>query len=153
MIQDLRISAPGNRGSRSKPSLRLLRERLVVTTRRTTGWILEDFFFAGSLFEHRSNNLRNYIAGAFDDNHVANANILATNIVSIVQRRELDGDPAQSHRLKHRVRVHRARAADVDADLLQPGRRNLTRKLESDRPTRVAAHRAEERADNPDRQP
>ena len=98
---------------------------------------------AGPLVHDHVQDLRNDIAGALHDNHVPNANVLTAHIVSIVQSGELDRDSAEPHRLEHRVRVHRSRPAHIDAYLFQPGRRNLTGKLERNRPARVATNRAQ----------
>src|SRR5262249_19007262 len=46
--------------------------------------IAEDLFRAGALFEYRADDLRYHVAGAFDHDHVADADIFPANIVLIV---------------------------------------------------------------------
>src|SRR5262249_45527761 len=44
---------------------------------RTLFRIMKDLLFAAPLFEHRSYNLRDYVAGSFNDDHIADANIFS----------------------------------------------------------------------------
>ena len=99
----------------SAPSLRLRDDRPANRTpdsrrHRVAAWI--PFALAG----HGPTTSRNHVAGAPHDHDVADADILAPDIVLVVQRRAADRDAADLHRLEHRIRIERARAADVDPD-------------------------------------
>ncbi len=74
---------------------------------------------------------------------VAFAQVLPRDVLGVVQRRHRDGRSGEQDRLEHRVRRHRAGAADVDVDLPQHRRRLLRRELERGRPARKLRGRAE----------
>src|SRR6185437_6894144 len=52
--------------------------------------------------EHRSQHLRNHVAGPLDNDRVADADVFAGDLVFVVQRRVLHHDPADRHRLELR---------------------------------------------------
>ena len=87
----------------------------------------------------RRDDLRDDVARAGDDDLVALADVLAAQVLLVVQRRELDGDAADVDRLERGERVQVAVLADVPEDVVQ--RRDLRgrRELPRDRPARVAA--------------
>ena len=64
--------------------------------------------------QHGPDDLRDHVAGALDDHQVALADVLAVDVLLVVQRRPRDGDAADLDRLEHRPRVERAGAADAD---------------------------------------
>ena len=65
----------------------------------------------------RREHLRDDVAGAQDDDLVADAQVLAREVLLVVQRRELDGHAADVDRLEHRERVQVAELADVPHDV------------------------------------
>ena len=95
------------------------------------------------LAEDGTDDARNDVAGLLDDDPVAGADVLARDVVGVVQRRHRHGRAADEDRLEHGKRRHRSGAADVDRDLLQQRRLLLRRELERDRPARELARRAE----------
>ena len=76
-------------------------------------------FVPGACGAGRPDDLRDHVAGALDDHVVALADLLAVDVLLVVQRRARDGDAADLDRLEHRPRVERAGAADADQDLEQ----------------------------------
>src|ERR1700746_2892951 len=93
--------------------------------------------------EHDRDDLRDHIAGALHDHRVADADILAGDLVLIVQGGALHDDAAYGDRLEHRHRGQRALAADLDRDVAQNGLRLLRRGFFRPRPTRRPADHAE----------
>ena len=96
--------------------------------------------------EHRPDDSRDDIAGLLDDDPVAFADVLAREVVGVVQRRHRDRRAGQEHRFEHRERRDRAGAPDVDLDLSQQRRLLFRRKLERDGPARKLAGGAERAA-------
>ena len=94
------------------------------------------------LFDHRD-DLRNYIAGALQDDAVADADVLTLDLVFVMQGRAGDDHAAHRDRLQYGNRRQRARASDLDRDIPQPGLGLLGRKLVGQRPARRAAHHAQ----------
>ena len=64
--------------------------------------------------EHDRDDLRDHITGALHDDGVADADVLALDLVLVVQRGALHDDAADRDRLEHRHRRQRALAADLD---------------------------------------
>ena len=95
--------------------------------------------FARALAEHGPDHLRDDVAGALDDDGVADAHVLQVDNVFVVQRRELHRRAADHHGLEHRERVERAGAADVHVDPEELRRRLRRRELVGDGPARLAA--------------
>src|SRR6267142_2634653 len=106
---------------------------------------------AGPLFEHHVHHLRNDIAGALDDNGIADADIAALaqllavtadalDVVLVVQRDVLHDDAADADRLELADRRERAGASDLDLDIPEHGHGALGRKLVGDRPARRPRH-------------
>jgi hypothetical protein len=93
----------------------------------------------------RRDDLRDDVAGAGDDHVVALADVLAPQVLLVVQRGELDRDAADVDRLEPGERVQVAVLADVPEDLVQVGELRRRRELPRDRPARVAPDRAEAR--------
>ena len=83
-------------------------------------------------------DLRDHVAGAQHDDLVALADILAREILLVVQRRHADGHAADADRLELSERVQIAVLADVPVDLLQHSDLRGRRELPRDRPARVA---------------
>ena len=71
------------------------------------------------------------------------ADVLAREVLLVVQRRELDRDAADVDRLEHGERVQVAELADVPLHLVEPRDGGRGRELPRDRPARVAADGAE----------
>ena len=94
-------------------------------------------------FGYHGNDLRDHVAGALQHDGVADADVLAGDLVLVVQRRVLHQHAADIHRLEPRDRRQRAGAADLDADVLQHGHRLFGGELPGDRPARRAADEAE----------
>ena len=58
----------------------------------------------GAVVEHDPDDLRDHIAGALDDDGVADADVLARDLVLVVQGGALHDDAAHGDRLQHRHR-------------------------------------------------
>ncbi len=98
------------------------------------------------LVEHDIDHLRDDVAGALDDDGVADADIAALaqrlavaadalDVVLVVQRGVLHDDAADADRLELGDRRQRAGAADLDLDVLEHGGRLLGRELVRDAPS------------------
>src|SRR5713101_7172705 len=98
--------------------------------------------------------LRNDVAGALDDDGVADPDIAALaqllamaadspDVILIVQRDVLHDDAADADRLQLADRRERAGAADLDLDIPQHSHGALGREFVRDRPARRARHEAE----------
>ena len=97
----------------------------------------------GPLVEHDFENLRDHVARALHDDGVADAHVLARDLVLVVQRGVLDDDAADRDRLQLGDRRQRAGAADLNLDTLEHGRRALGRELVRDRPAGTARDEAQ----------
>ena len=91
----------------------------------------------------RGHHLGDDVAGALDDDHVPDAQILAVDIVLVVERGLLDGHAAHGDRLQHGVRVEHARAPHVETDVQQPGLGGGGSELAGYGPARVPPHTAQ----------
>ena len=83
-------------------------------------------------------DLRDHVARAQHDHLVAGPQVLAGQVLLVVQRRHPHGHAADVDRLELRERVQVAELADVPVDLAQPRLRRRRRELPRDRPARVA---------------
>jgi hypothetical protein len=88
--------------------------------------------------DDRRDHLRDDVAGAHHDHLVALADVLALEVLLVVQGRGADGDARDVDRLEHRERKQVARAPDVPDDLVQPGRGGRRGELPRDGPARLA---------------
>ena len=88
-------------------------------------------------------DLGDHVAGLAQDHGVAGADVLALDLVGVVQRGVLDRGAGDEGRLHDAVRRDAAGAADVDPDVEELGVDLLGRVLEGDRPARRPAGRAE----------
>ena len=105
---------------------------------------LEHFCVAWPAFRNDRNDLGNHVAGTPHDDGVADSNVLAANLVFVMQRGVGNRDAADEHRSQARHRRQRAGAADLDIDTDQLRNRFLRRKLVSDRKARRARYVAEQ---------
>ena len=97
----------------------------------------------GPLVEHDAHHLRDDVAGAAHDHRVADADVLARDLVLVVQRGVGDDHAADRHRLELGGGRQRAGAADLDLDVEQARRRLLRRELVGDGPARRARDEAQ----------
>ncbi len=97
----------------------------------------------GALVQHHLDDLRDHVAGALQDHGVAHADVLARDLIGIVQGGVLDHHPAHGHRAQARHRRDRPGAADLDVDGVQHGAGPLGRELAGDGPARRAGDEAE----------
>src|SRR5439155_7440551 len=104
---------------------------------------LEDSLCAGPLAHDRGDYLRNDLTRPLDEHRVADTDVLAVDVLFVVQGRKLHDDPTDLHRLEDRERVQAAGAANVNADLLQRRRRLGWRELVRDGPARLTPDVAE----------
>src|SRR5205085_3348857 len=74
---------------------------------------------AGLVLARGADDLRDHVTRTLDDHDVALADVLAVDVLLVVQRRARDGDATDLDRLEHRPGIERARAADADEDLVQ----------------------------------
>src|ERR1700716_6489 len=110
--------------------------------------------FLPTLADQDVDPLRNDVAGALDNDGVADPDIAALaqlfavaadtlDVILVVQRDVLHDDAADSDRLQLADRRERAGAADLDLDIPQHGHGALGWKLVRDRPARRPRHEAE----------
>src|SRR6185437_817850 len=85
---------------------------------------------------NNADNLWDDVAGALDDDRVAFANVLALDLILVMQGGAADDDAADRDRLELGNRRQRAAPADLDADLLEQRLRLLRREFMRDRPAR-----------------
>ena len=104
--------------------------------RRRAALLLDDV-------RRRRDDLRDHVAGAQHDHLLARPDVLAREVLLVVQRRHADAHAADDHRLEHGVGAHVAELADVPHHLLQSRHGGRRRELPGDRPARVAPDRAE----------
>ena len=127
-----------------------------VGVQRTRAFLREMEFLRilRPLVDHDVDDLRNHVAGALDDDGVADPDIAALaqllavaadalDVVLVVQRDVLHDDAADADRLELADRRERAGAADLDLDIPQHGDGALGRKFVRDRPARRARYEAE----------
>jgi hypothetical protein len=88
---------------------------------------------------HRSDDLRDDLAGALHLHPVADAEVLVPDQLEIVQRRQLHDRTADLDGLEHGERVDRARAADVDLDVQELRFGDVRRELARDGPAWLTA--------------
>src|SRR5262245_3490697 len=84
--------------------------------------------------DHRTDDLRDDIAGLSQDHRVADQHALALDLALVVQRRHLHGGSRDLHRLHYRVRRDPTGTPDVDADVEQLRVDLFGRVLEGDGP-------------------
>ncbi|MNT16590.1 hypothetical protein D3C72_1517020 [compost metagenome] len=94
------------------------------------------------VFDH-ADDLRDDVAGALQDDRVADAHVLAGDLVLVVQGGVADHDAADRDGVQTGDRGQRAGAADLDVDAFQHGRGLLRRELVGDGPTGAAGDEAE----------
>ena len=88
-------------------------------------------------------HLRYHVAGAQHDHLLARANVLAQQVLLVVQRRQLDRHAAHGDRREHGIGAQVAELAHVPHDLLEPRHGRGGRELPRHRPARLAPHGAE----------
>ena len=99
-------------------------------------------FLQPTIEDHRD-DLRDHVASPLQHDGVADADILAPDLVLIVQCGAADQDAADVDRLKFCHRRQRAGAADLDTDFPQHGGGLFGGELPGDGPTRRAPDKAE----------
>src|SRR2546422_6296681 len=80
---------------------------------------LEFALLPGATLAHRSEHLRDHLAGTRDFHPIALANVLRFDQVEVVERGGGDRDTPDFHGLEHGIRVECAGASDIDPDLLE----------------------------------
>ncbi len=88
----------------------------------------------GTECEHRGHDAGNHVACLLDHHRVPLPQILPREILGVVEGRHRDRGAGDEHRLEHRVRRVRTRAAHVDVDPQQFRVRLLRGELEGGRP-------------------
>src|SRR6476659_8396563 len=91
----------------------------------------------------RPDDLRDHVAGPLDDHEVALTDVLAVDVLLVVERRRRDRDTTHVDRLELRPGIERAGASDPDVDPLEPGHRRRRSPLEGACPPRALVKRAE----------
>src|SRR5208282_2811196 len=102
---------------------------------------LERLFFGAVL--HYLQHVRDYFAGALDEDRITRVNIEPLDLVHVVQRGFHDGDAANLHRLENGEGREHARAADADEDVLDDGGFLVRGIFVGDRPARRLRREAE----------
>ena len=95
--------------------------------------------------EHRSDDLRDHVSGSLDDHGVPLANVLAVDVLLVVERRGRDGDAPDHHGLELRPRVEGAGSPDTDVDAAENGLSLIRGPLVRPRPARPLVERPEPR--------
>src|SRR3954447_667991 len=98
---------------------------------------------AGLVLAGRTDDLRDDVARALHDDHVAFADVLAVDVLLVVQGRARHGDAADLDRLQQRPGIECARAADANEDPVQARRRRHRRPFERARPAWTLVQRTE----------
>ena len=104
---------------------------------------LESFRALRPLLLNHAENLRNDVAGALHDHRVADADVLARDLVLVMQRGVLHHDAADGHRIELGDGRERAGASDLDVDVAQDGGRLLGGEFVGDGEARRARDEAE----------
>ena len=97
----------------------------------------------GSPVGDDAHDLGYHVAGAPHDDGVADAHVLALELVHVVQRHVAHGDAADEHRLEARDGRERAGAPDLEVDAAHGRGLLLRRELVGDGPARRARDEAE----------
>ena len=100
---------------------------------------------AGPTLRDRTDDLRDDVAGLLEDDPVADPDVLATNLVEVVEGGARDSRPRDLDRRHVRHRRQRPGPSDVRDDVLDEGLDLLWRELEGDRPARSPADHPEPR--------
>ena len=109
-----------------------------------------------SLFQHHVEHFGNHVAGALNDDRVADADVDAVanflavaadaaDVILVVQSRVRDDDAADRDGPQSRQRIERTGPADIDLDGVEDCRRLLRGKFVRQRPARRPRHEAEAR--------
>ena len=93
------------------------------------------------MWEDRADDLRDHVAGALDDHRVALADVLAVDVLLVVERGLRDGDTPDLDRLEPGPGVERPRATHADVNLQKLRLGGHRRPLEGSRPARRRAAR------------
>ena len=109
----------------------------------TDGGKAESFCALRALRFNHAENLRNDVAGALDDDGIADAHVFPGDLILVVQRGVLHHHAADGHRLELGDRRQRAGAADLDLDVAQDGGRLLGGEFVGDGIARRARDEAE----------
>ena len=91
----------------------------------------------------RPDDLRDHVTGTLQDHVVAGADVLAADVVLVVQRRALHRDAPDEDRREHGEGREHAGPPHVDLDAAQARRHRRGRELEGDGPARVVGDAAE----------
>src|SRR2546422_692327 len=103
----------------------------------------EDLGAGGALGGDDLDDVGDHVAGALDEDRVADADVLPTDLVLVVQAHVADHDAGQLHGLELRDGREDAGLADADLDRLDHRGRLTRGELERDRPARVVGGGAE----------
>lgn len=116
------------------------------SARRAIGRHLERPLGSIAILRKRGNYLRDHIPRPLNDHSIADAQILTSDVLLVVEGRELDGRTADGHGLEHRERNERTGPADVDLDVAQRRHLRRRREFESNRPARGTSNNPQARA-------
>ena len=110
----------------------------------TCGRHLEDLLGAGALLGDGRLDRGDDVAGLHEPDAVADADVLARDLVRIVERRTRDDGSGELDRLQFRDGSEDSGASDLDGDRLERRLRALGRVLVGARPARSVGGRAED---------
>src|ERR1041385_6082328 len=103
---------------------------------RTNFWHLEFFLATGAQIGPHAHHRWDNLAGFLDHNCVADADVLAFDLVFIVKRRARDAAAAHCHWLEHGYRREHSGAPDLNQNIDQTRLNPFRFILVGDRPTR-----------------
>ena len=95
---------------------------------------------AGAQRHDGPHDIRDHVAGTFDDHRIADAHILALCVLKVVQRGVADDDAAQFNRLQDGAWGKRAHTPHLHVHVQEVGGLFAGRDFKSQCATRVPAH-------------
>ena len=110
---------------------------------RAGGGRNEGLLTSNARIDHRANHIRNDLSCPFDEDAVANADVLFGDVIEIVQGRLADDDSPDLDRFQYSERGQHPGPPDIDPDIHQAGGHFAGRELECQRPAWVLSHKSQ----------
>ena len=112
------------------------------TTNRTSSWHSEGSLISGSQLGHGASDLRNDVSCTFDNHRISDADVLAKDLVFVVQGGAGDFNAVNANRLQYGYRSQGSSSANGNDDILQPCDPLRSGELTGDGPAGTAAYSA-----------